>query len=433
MSYDKLKKISFTLFLLTLSYFNVFNGICNAQWQIQTSGTSEHLRSICFTGENNQIGYAVGYNGIFLKTTNLGVNWSLINIPTLYHLYSVNFTTPDNGWAVGYEVFRSLNGGQNWTKIITYPEIAGFKVQFFDSETGWIMGLKVNSRIRVWRTSNGGNIWDTSTFIANSLISDPMDMHFPTVQTGYISGGNVSSFIAKTITGGKTWFYQNVPPNCYISGINFKDSLTGWAIADSGNILKTTNGGTNWNKINTVAYGNRKIYYKTGINEEQLWIIGEYGSILKSSDLGDTWQSVSFNPEHFYEDLAFSGNNQTGIHVVGKNGMIIYSSNGGGVNINKNSSINPQDFTLFQNYPNPFNPSTTIKFSIPSKVKGETSNVKLIVYNILGKEVATLVNEKLKVGAYEVSFNAESLGSGIYFYKLETQSYKETKTMILIK
>jgi hypothetical protein len=92
------------------------------------------------------------------------------------------------------------------------------------------------------------------------------------------------------------------------------------------------------------------------------------------------------------------------------------------------SSNVPSEFSLQQNYPNPFNPTTNIKFNIPKR-----DNVTLKVFNILGKEVATLVKENLKAGTYEVKFDGGNLSSGIYFYKLETQSYKETKKMVLIK
>lgn len=425
-SYGKLIKI--LIFLLTFLNSGKFTGSCYAQWQIQTSGTNEHLYSICFTGTNNQTGYAVGHNGLVIKTTNLGVNWSHLNIPTLWNYHSVYFTNPENGWIVGFEVFRTSNGGQDWTKVITNPEIAGFKVQFFDSENGWILGLKVNTRLRIWKTTDSGNNWDTSTLIMNSVISDPMDMHFPSAETGFISGGNTNSFIAKTITSGKSWFYQNIPSSRYISGINFKDNLTGWAITDSGNILKTTNGGTNWYKSGTVAYGGRKIYYKNINNIDQLWIIGANGSILYSGNLGNSWQSVTFNSSHSYEDLTFSGNNQTGIHIVGNNGMIIYSENTGGVNINETSNFNPKFFTLYQNYPNPFNPSTVIKYSLK-----KSGYVSIKVFDLEGKEIQTLVSEHKKTGIYEVNFYSGNLSSGIYFYKLESNNFTDTKKMILVK
>jgi len=93
----------------------------------------------------------------------------------------------------------------------------------------------------------------------------------------------------------------------------------------------------------------------------------------------------------------------------------------------------PDDFILYQNYPNPFNPSTKIKFTIPSNVKGQLSNVSLKVYDVLGNEVATLVNEYKPTGSYEIEFDARGLTSGIYFYKLQAGAFSETKKMILLR
>ena len=126
-------------------------------------------------------------------------------------------------------------------------------------------------------------------------------------------------------------------------------------------------------------------------------------------------------------------------------------ANGGGIfdyvtsadKIYKNIKAN-NIYTLLQNYPNPFNPATKIKYSIPAEGKGQTLpagrqgvEVKLVVYDILGREVATLVNEKQKPGNYEIEFNSSSVGfritSGVYFYKLSTSEYIVTKKMILIK
>ncbi|MCB0731991.1 MAG: T9SS type A sorting domain-containing protein [Ignavibacteriae bacterium] len=97
----------------------------------------------------------------------------------------------------------------------------------------------------------------------------------------------------------------------------------------------------------------------------------------------------------------------------------------------------PVKFELFQNYPNPFNPTTIIKYQIPHPsadgVKSEISNVKLVVYDVLGREIATLVNEKQSPGNYEVEFDGSDLTSGIYFYKISSGSYTEVKKMILLK
>jgi plastocyanin len=92
------------------------------------------------------------------------------------------------------------------------------------------------------------------------------------------------------------------------------------------------------------------------------------------------------------------------------------------------SEIIPEKFKLYQNYPNPFNPSTIIKFDIASNTQ-----VKLSVFNMIGSEMAVLVNENLQPGAYSVDWNASKYSSGTYFYKLETPTFQETKRLILVK
>ncbi len=90
-------------------------------------------------------------------------------------------------------------------------------------------------------------------------------------------------------------------------------------------------------------------------------------------------------------------------------------------------------FNLYQNYPNPFNPSTTIKYQIPKNEKRKTINVRLTVYDILGREVTTLVNEAKQPGNYEVNFDASSLTSGMYFYELRSGNYRAVKKMLLLR
>ena len=89
----------------------------------------------------------------------------------------------------------------------------------------------------------------------------------------------------------------------------------------------------------------------------------------------------------------------------------------------------PDNFILYENYPNPFNPSTKIKFDLPA----DFSNVRLTVFDILGKEIEVLLNKNLKAGNYTVDFNASELSSGAYFYRLESGGFTETKKMLLVK
>ncbi|NOS86379.1 MAG: T9SS type A sorting domain-containing protein, partial [Ignavibacteria bacterium] len=98
------------------------------------------------------------------------------------------------------------------------------------------------------------------------------------------------------------------------------------------------------------------------------------------------------------------------------------------VGINNNNTGIPSDYSLSQNYPNPFNPVTNIKFSIPA-----ASEVKLAVYDMLGREVSLLANSRFDAGSYTIDYDASNLTSGIYFYTISAGSFIETKKMILVK
>ncbi|MCF8242618.1 MAG: T9SS type A sorting domain-containing protein, partial [Melioribacteraceae bacterium] len=132
--------------------------------------------------------------------------------------------------------------------------------------------------------------------------------------------------------------------------------------------------------------------------------------------------SVDFTYEIF--------DNQGGTHPNDGFDAMVYSLDFSLVtNIESNEKENsPSAFTLSQNYPNPFNPSTTIKFSIP-----RTSEVSLKVYNMLGQEIAELINMQMSSGNYTVNFNAENLSSGIYFYSIQAGDFSASKKMLLIK
>jgi hypothetical protein len=94
----------------------------------------------------------------------------------------------------------------------------------------------------------------------------------------------------------------------------------------------------------------------------------------------------------------------------------------------EDEEMSPDNFYLHQNYPNPFNPVTNIKYQIP-----ELSFVMLKVYDVSGKEIATLVNEKKPAGSYTLEFDATRLPSGVYFYKIQAGNYTETKKMVMMK
>jgi hypothetical protein len=123
------------------------------------------------------------------------------------------------------------------------------------------------------------------------------------------------------------------------------------------------------------------------------------------------------------------------VHVVWSdmrdgNSEIYYKRDptGNPVGIHNISNEIPNEFSLEQNYPNPFNPATNIKFNIP-----KAGIVKLVIYDVLGKQAAELVNGQYNAGSYKVDFDASTFASGVYFYRIDTEGFSDTRKMMLIK
>lgn len=153
--------------------------------------------------------------------------------------------------------------------------------------------------------------------------------------------------------------------------------------------------------------------------------------IVKYDIQDTTYQIDSLTPGNTYFWKVCAKNiSGDSLWSSGVNGFYV-DENATDVEITSNTI--PENFELFQNYPNPFNPTTIIKYAIPSNVKGETANVKLVIYDVLGRELKTLVNKELSAGSYEVQFNANELTSGIYFYSVQAGEYSVTKKMLLMK
>lgn len=160
--------------------------------------------------------------------------------------------------------------------------------------------------------------------------------------------------------------------------------------------------------------------------------------VAYSTDRGNTWSVPEFATDAGDSSLAFKAGALFPNGDYGVNYEMMASSGGsirvffrkrvGVVTSHQEDNDVPRAFALLQNYPNPFNPSTRIPFSIRA-----VGNVTLKVYDILGREVRTLVNENLQAGSYEVTFNAEGLASGVYLYRLQGGSYSETKKLILLR
>ena len=148
--------------------------------------------------------------------------------------------------------------------------------------------------------------------------------------------------------------------------------------------------------------------------------------LINNSDISNPSEISRFNKPSGL--IALDNNNVLYVVKPGEGLYILTNDLITDVNENKITDSRPNSYDLFQNYPNPFNPSTIIKYSIPKE-----ENVTLKIYDVLGREIKTLVNEAKPAGNYEVEFDGSNLSSGIYFYQIQTGDYTETKKMLLLK
>jgi hypothetical protein len=190
-------------------------------------------------------------------------------------------------------------------------------------------------------------------------------------------------------------------------------------------LLLTTNGGFTWAPTSSALPGTANL---SGINGTgSFWVVTRQSTVIyASTNNGGAWTTSFTAPAGNYRHVTKDRTASTVYYAVRSNGGISKGLYFTGITPVSNNL--PSKYVLEQNYPNPFNPSTNVKFSLPKE-----GFVKLNVYDGLGREISSLVNENLKAGEYEVGYNAAGLTSGAYFYKLEVNDFVRTKKMILVK
>jgi len=311
-----------------------------------------------------------------------------------------------------------------------------------DSLNAWILEKQYTSKIL--HTSDGGISWITQqTYPDNKwFLTSCM---FLNNDTGYVCGNwysytppNVSlGTVQYTIDGGNHWYSCLASYDMY-HAVSFIDRNNGWVVGDNDSQMKTTNAGTTWSNITSLY--NRWLNEVFFVTKDSGWVLQYFtydNKIHFTSDGGNTWVDQTIPSDEALNEIFFINNTRG--WAVGPN-HIFYTNDAG-----KNWSLNPVgvlsadnnntsfNYSLYQNYPNPFNPSTVISYQLP--VSGQ---VTLKVYDVLGNEVATLVNEYQNTGSYEIEFSVGTsrrlpLTSGVYYYQLRSGAFIQTKKMILLR
>jgi photosystem II stability/assembly factor-like uncharacterized protein len=439
-------------------------------------------------------GFAVSsLNQAIIKTTNGGVNWFFTAGTTPNYSWSQKLTASGGignnlcrhpydrntifcMW--GSVVYVSRNRGETWSQIASTSlgsAAHSFYVSPIDTNI-WMCAIQ-SSPCKVIRTTNYGVTWNTILSLNFSNYGMPleMDQNSPSVYYFAPDGGG---FYKSTDNGASfAEISGNYPFRSPCDIIVMYDSSNVIFVADGvtgsglGEIFKSNNGGLNWIRVQTNSSSSEIPMLCNSIFDRSTLYATNWptGTIYKSTDYGDTWFILRTNPasgwaadvcredptyiltgsyggttylsldaDASFATISIGGGAGAGEFAL-ERGYVLDMRTGGLMKLNVNYNIItsvqeniitnvPNKFNLYQNYPNPFNPSTTIKFDLP--VSGF---VKLKIYDMLGREVTTLANEHRNAGTYEINYNASSLSSGIYFYKLEYENKSEVRKFMLVK
>lgn len=409
-----IKKILLILFAVNCSLL-----IVNSQWVQVSNGIENRLiHSLTFNGNNMFAG--TNLYGVYFSTNN-GMSWGQTSLNN------------QSVWAV------AANG--NYTFAGTYdfpPPYHG-----------------------VYRSSNNGINWDTTSLVA-------LPVQALIVNNNYILAGLYDlGGVYKSTDNGSTW-------------VQSLSNLSVWTLAAGGNyifagcfgamgVFRSSNNGLNWNQTLSNIYIGSLAVNGNNVFAGNIFDNPPRGVYL-STDNGASWAQTSLNNQAVGSltvngNFIFAGTSSYGVYISNDNGSNWTQWNDGMGNqtvntfcifnnyifagtqtngiyrrplsdltgIKKVSIEIPNEFSLSQNYPNPFNPETKIKFAVPSAGNGRECSVQIIIYDVLGREVALLVNKELKPGIYEIYFDAAGYSCGVYFYRLITADFTDAKRMVLLK
>jgi photosystem II stability/assembly factor-like uncharacterized protein len=233
--------------------------------------------------------------------------------------------------------------------------------------------------------------------------------------------------ILRSLDGGQTWVSSGEQLTRFtFNGVFSIGANLAIVVGDYGMIYRTSNGGATWDLRSSGT--NRRLNGVWFVNSSYGLAVGDSGTIVRSTDRGLTWSAAFSGTTNNLASVHFS-DNHIGT-IVGEKGTILRTSSPESpvTAIAEPSVSPPRSFALAQNYPNPFNPTTAISYQLAA-----VSAVTLRVYDILGREIATLVDGVQQAGHHSVRWDASLFTSGVYFYQLATDDFVETKKMLLVK
>ncbi len=377
-------------------------------------------------------------NGYHWDRRNLGFDANGLNNLDVTGLYNKNGVLYASVWGYSYNppapfgggIFKSTNNGLQWISTYHALDSLYYRKDYGINGIGNNLYVSMDNR-GVHSSTNDGYSWRMYTagpynplpIISNGTYLFTAEQKWNSIFLGSMIRFNISGFT--NINGGlptKIWHSLAVEGNTLFAG------------TDTGRIYKSTNLGDSWVIANN-GIPNTADVRSLAISGQNIFAGTSGHGLYVSKDGGNTWATKNDGLEFpvGISKIYVSGND---VLIGTTNQSVWRRAMSELLGVQNISSEVPASYLLKQNYPNPFNPTTKIRFAVPSLSFPHVSSgnpVLLIVYDIMGREVQTLVNERLQAGTYEATFDGSNLSSGVYFYKIIAGDFTETKRMLLIK
>ena len=380
----------------------------NSWFEINNGLIDLHINKLAINS-SSQI-FAGTTSGIFYSIDNADT-WTDISGILSSTIFDIKINLADVIFVADFDgIYRSSDHGTSWTHINNNYAMRCLAI----SSDQHIFAGGANG---VYCSTNSGNDWTQLNNLYTILIAINSD--------GDIFICTAFQGMLRSMDNGQTWLEINqgiTTAEIYSIDINHSDDIF---IGTANKIYRSIDNGNNWVQTNQGLPTAQVFALEINSSNIIYAAINNY-VVFRSTDNGESWDNLSggltsrspkcfaINPDNFI--------------FVGTTDFGVYRSKISTTSVGDCNLFAVEEFILFQNYPNPFNPATIIRYELPKR-----SFMSIKVYDLLGREVATLVNEEKSAGEYEVEFDASALTSGIYFYQLKAGDFGQTKKMILLK
>ncbi|MBP1657300.1 MAG: peptidase and subtilisin kexin sedolisin [Bacteroidetes bacterium] len=411
-------------------------------WHLQASVASWYFYSVDAVDSN--VAWAAGgklpapYTPLVVRTTNGGTTWTDVtgNFPApglgpggaWNNRLCIAAIDSNRAW-VAYgngRIYATTNGGIAWMEQAYPGQQCGWMngIWFLDSGHGHALGDGKDQFI-VLNTSNGGTSWE-------HLRNEPArqfsyeyvgDNEFAYTDSDHFWFATDFGRMWRTTDGGNSWSYGTF--DGLATSVSFRDNSNGMLGCRDGFLRCSSDGGATWVNQDRPVVCDILVTYAPG--SRSAWLISANG-IYRTDDDASTWTEQPTDPFVGVPSHVSFADSRTGWFVTHQGEMLRYRLAGISTGAEPSRQHLSDSFRLEQNYPNPFNPSTTIKYKLP-----RSTNVRLSVFDMLGREVSVLVNGSMDAGVHEVKCDGSRLSSGVYFYRLTTVGFSETKRLMLLK